>query len=680
MASQVSKIKRLFYELDNTNERGTNALDDAVKSMSNFESWQSVIDTMVKDCAAYDGHYVDFLKDQCSIVLDNDDIGAITGSDAGGSIVKTADSIVTESGDWVYPDEDSVIINGLTVNFPKKSTLSDAQQWIVGALNTWWISGALTLINSSYGMNFAESGTSVKSIDVKFENSSNSSLLAYVSYDRKQKTSKLYLTINMRKYREIDQSDPNGYSSSAPVYLDRTIAHEMTHAVMAANINYFYELPAIFTEGVAEMTHGIDDQRRALLINLASSSSKLSSALSTKSTSGISTTNYAAGYMLMRYLAKQSAIERDPNVDVTYSADVDDDDTDSTVASAYYSSDQKVLTVIGNFADDIWLGGTNTVTGAAAPDYANAETVTLDARRMTSTKILAGNANNNVIRAGSNGSTMWGGGFSSDTLYGGDGRDVFWYNDTDGNDHIRNFTASTSDSADVIVFSGGSFGNVTRSSNSVEFDMGNSTVYASVGSYVDDAVQYSFDGDQIYAIKIGNTDWGNSFTFDSGTSTYLGGNADDTLKIEGATRHSIWLNVDESFVSIEHIDASNATGSNTLVGAFSDSVILGGEGHSSMWGGGSGNDTLIGGDGSEMMFYLYGDGNDIMLDVEDDDVVNLLNVSLDQFTNIELDGKTLAFGFNNGDTLKVTADDDDVTFQLADGSRWTFNHSNQSWR
>lgn len=680
MASQLSKIKSLLSELDSTNLRGTDALDAAIKSMSNFSSWQELINTMVKDCAAYDGHYVAFLKDQCGIVLDNEDLGAITGSDAGGSRIKTAESIVPESGDWVYPDSDSVTINGLTVNFPKKSTLSTAQQWIIGALNTWWISGGLDLINKSYSMNFAESGTSVKSIDVKFENSGSSSLLAYISYDRKQQTSQLYLTINMRKYREIDQTDPNGYSEDAPIYLDRTIAHELTHAVMAANIDYFYQLPAVFTEGVAEITHGIDDQRRSLIINLASSSSALASALATTATSGISTTNYAAGYMLMRYLAKQSSLERDPNVDVVYNPDVDDS-TDSTVASAYFSTDQKTLTVVGDFLDNIWLGGTNTVTGAKDTTYANSETVTLDARRMTSNKILGGNAQNNVIRAGSGGATLWGGGFSSDTLYGGAGRDVFWYNRTDGNDYIKDFTAGTASDADVINFSGGSYGDITRSVSAVDFDLGNSTVHASVGSNVDDAVQYSFDGgNTVNAIKIGNTSRSNKFTFDSETTIYLGGSSNDTLVIDGGTRHDVWLNIDDSFVSIEHIDASEATGSNTLVGAFSDSVIIGGDGRSSMWGGGSSNDTLIGGDGAEMMFYLYGDGNDVMLDVEDDDVVNLLNVSLDQFSNIGLDGKTLAFGFNNGDTLKVTADDDDVTFQLADGSRWTFNHSSGSWR
>lgn len=679
MASQISKIKRLVSTLDETSLIGTKALDAAVQSMSKFSSWQSVIDTIVKDCAAYNGHYEDFLKDQCGIVLDNRDLGAITGSDAGGSKIKTAESIVGESGDWKYPaNETSSTINGLTVNYPRKSTLSDAEQWIVGALDTWWIAGALDLVNNSYGINFNESGTSIKTIDVKFENSSSSSLLAYVQYDKKQKVSTLKLYINMRKYRDIDTTDPNGYTESAPIYLDRTIAHEITHAVMAANIDFFYELPALFTEGIAEMTHGIDDQRRAYIIDLASNSAKLKSSLATTATSGISAINYAAGYILMRYLAKQSAAERDPNVDVVYNADVDDG-TETSTYSAFFSDDQKTLTITGNFPDDVWLEGWSTITGADN-DYENYDTVTIDARRMTSKRILAGNYNDNVIRAGSAGSTLWGGSGGNDTLYGGDGRDIFRYNDSDGNDYIRNFTSGTASEADVIVFADGNYGTIERSMSTVTFAKDNGTLTAIIGSSVDDAVQYSFDGYKISTIKIGNTAWSNAFTVDDDTDKYLGGNGNDTLKIEGGEQYDIWLNIDDRFTSIENLDASNSSGAHQLVGSFDNSVVVGGTGNSSLWGGGGNDDTLIGGSGAEMFFYLYDDGNDVIENVGDRDLVNLLNINLDQFSSITLEDKTLAFGFKNDQTLKVTAADDDVTFQLADGSRWTFNHSSQSWR
>ena len=181
MASQQNIIKNFVSSLDNTTLSGTAALDEAVSSVSNYSSWQNLIDTMVSDAAVYEGHSTDFLKDMCDIVLDNEDTGAITGSDAGGT-TKTAESIVIENGSWTYPSETSTTYaSGLTVNWPDSSSLSDTEKWIVGALYTWWIPSALTLVNSSYGINFNEDGTTVKSLTLGFINNPFSSALASTS-------------------------------------------------------------------------------------------------------------------------------------------------------------------------------------------------------------------------------------------------------------------------------------------------------------------------------------------------------------------------------------------------------------------------------------------------------------------------------------------------------------------
>ena len=39
----------------------------------------------------------------------------------------------------------------------------------------------------------------------------------------------------MKYYNDLVEGDVNGKSTMTDAYLDRTIAHEMTHAVMAAN-------------------------------------------------------------------------------------------------------------------------------------------------------------------------------------------------------------------------------------------------------------------------------------------------------------------------------------------------------------------------------------------------------------------------------------------------------------
>ena len=75
-------------------------------------------------------------------------------------------------------------------------------------------------------------------------------------------TNKLSLTVNMGYFNNMDESDPNGSSpSTGSQYLDRVIAHELTHAVMAANVKDMNNLPLFIVEGFAEVTHGIDDNR-----------------------------------------------------------------------------------------------------------------------------------------------------------------------------------------------------------------------------------------------------------------------------------------------------------------------------------------------------------------------------------------------------------------------------------
>jgi len=128
--------------------------------------------------------------------------------------------------------------------------------------------------------------------------------LAYVSssQDGNGVTKKLTMTVNMDFYENLNQTDVNGSTTSAGAgYLDRTIAHEMTHAVMAANITNMASLPLYVIEGAAEFTHGIDDERRATLSSLDAGT--FSSTLSTGGTAGTATP-YAVGYAFLHYINK----------------------------------------------------------------------------------------------------------------------------------------------------------------------------------------------------------------------------------------------------------------------------------------------------------------------------------------------------------------------------------------
>ena len=704
MATPQSVIKSFMNFLDGTSFQSADALDAAVKSVSNFSSWSELQETMVEDCAAYSGNYIKFLSEECDINLYNDDTGAITGSDAKGGSTKTASSVVPESGSWSYPTSTSFTKQGLTVNLPEENTLTDSQHWIVGALYSWWIDSALTLANQSFGLNFNESGTTVKEITVRFVDASNGQLAA-VYYNDEKTSHELYLEINMHYYDGISQTDPDGVSnSSVAVSLDRTIAHEMVHAVMAANINYFYNLPLSFKEGVAELVHGIDDKRLGDIITLASSSSKLSSAFS-----GSGTSAYAAGYMLLRYLAKQAAAGRKPSdkrevVSEPVETPTATETTSTTTTTptttkpstttttttptekvekevkpaATFTSNKKTLNVQGTYTKDIWLGE-NVLSGAAS-SFTNSDTVTIDASKMTSKKILAGNENNNVIKAGQYGSTLWGGASGNDTLTGGGGRDMFWYGEGDGSDVITDFKSGTEASSDVLNLYSGAPVSITRASGKVFLGMSDeSSLSIAVGTYIDKAIQLF--GNDLTKIKIGNTSGTSNFTYESEVNSYLGSSKVDTLSVDSSSgKVEIWLS-DEKYSSLEVINAKNSSGANILVGNESNNSIIGGSGSSSLWGGSSSsNDTLIGGNGSEIFWYGLGEGDDVIKGVTEADTINLYNVTTEDIFSAEVFANhNMLISMKVGGSLTVNGNTL-PTINLADGSAWKYDTKDKNWK
>lgn len=716
VATAQSVIKSFMSSLDNTAKRSTAAVDEAVAAVSNFSSWSELTSTMVKDCKAYNGDYAGFLKDMCDIVLDNDDTGAIIGSDAGGSTVKTAESIVPESGDWTYPSSTTFTVEGLTVTVPEKSQLGSKAQFIVGGLYTWWIKESLNLIKESYGLSFNEDGTTVKAMDVKFYNSNNGRL-AYVTYSKTRKTTELHLYINLKYYNSIDTEDPNGASGKdAQVYLDRTIAHELTHAVMAANIDYFNDLPTILKEGTAELVHGIDDKRESNIINLASKSTSLNSALT-----GSSADTYATGYIALRYLAKQASENRDPKKEISVSSDTnsstststtptttnsststststtptttntststttsttptttDSSTSTTTTPSATFNSNNTVLTVIGNFSTDIWLNG-NPYTGQT-DTYTNSATVTINASQQTGNKIiLAGNKQDNVITAGSGGSSLWGGSGGNDTLIGGSGRDMFWFTVNGNDDVVRNFATGTASNSDILYIGTG-ISSMTRNDGTLRLEKtnGSSLSVDLSNSDVNDIVQYSTDGTKITAAKIGNTNSGDVLTYESNIGYYFAGGGENTLSISGGESVDVWLS-ESKYKRIQIIDASSATGNVLMAGDTEENRIIGGTGNSSLWGGrGSVNDTLIGGSGNDIFYYGLNNGNDVIQNAEDGDVVRLFNISFENLVSARKIDSNLVIAMDSGDTLTVLGEST-ATFSLADGRNYKYDHDGGKW-
>ena len=82
------------------------------------------------------------------------------------------------------------------------------------------------------------------------------------------------LQINMAHFKNMKSSDRHGMTEREWEQLDRTLLHELTHGLMASNVNYFNDLSGFLAEGgSADLIHGVDDERYNEIIKCAKDSS-----------------------------------------------------------------------------------------------------------------------------------------------------------------------------------------------------------------------------------------------------------------------------------------------------------------------------------------------------------------------------------------------------------------------
>ena len=167
MATQQDVIKTFMQKLKQYGTSGSknSALDDAIRSSSHgkYTGLQDAVNHFVQDCTKYAygktmSEQKAFLAKYCGIVMDNSDTGAITGADAGGTVIKNKDSIVPENASILkatYPATSTTKIGGITFHWPSSAGLSSAAKTVIARLNGGWLAGAINLVQNSYGMNFA---------------------------------------------------------------------------------------------------------------------------------------------------------------------------------------------------------------------------------------------------------------------------------------------------------------------------------------------------------------------------------------------------------------------------------------------------------------------------------------------------------------------------------------------
>ena len=162
----------------------------------------------------------------------------------------------------------------------------------------------------------------------------------------------------------------------------------------------------------------------------------------------------------------------------------------------------------------------------------------------------------------------------------------------------------------------------------------------------------------------------NNFYVNSSSGSLKIENACDKLISYGDATGNL---VAYSFMASDGGDIDNAE--IIIGGNNSSNQMYAGSGGSSLWSGEGGADTLIGGEGYDEFFYAVGSGSDVMQSVGDN--VNLLGVTLDQISGIEINIGQLNINFIDGGSLQVQGGDG-VAYRIAEGT-FQVNQSIQEW-
>lgn len=123
-------------------------------------------------------------------------------------------------------------------------------------LKTNWLAESERMVEKYYGLKAAGENT----LEVKFNDNPDESYLASVSYfphedDSLSRATNQVLTLVTSKFPQ-GKDENGGYS---PFYGDRTVAHEMVHAIMGQTMDMDV-LGEWFKEGAAELIHGADER------------------------------------------------------------------------------------------------------------------------------------------------------------------------------------------------------------------------------------------------------------------------------------------------------------------------------------------------------------------------------------------------------------------------------------
>ena len=334
MANQIEVIKVLVQSLVNSKAKSSTG-EAALSSFLNrigIKSYSRLKSKYASTITSYGKNYQGFLEEVCGVRRNNNDTGAITGSDAGGSRTKTGESIISESAsaeDLTSSEYKSFTKNGLKVNITYDTPSSgysvgsafnnsldyykEKEDIVVEHLYNWWIPEALDLIDDSLGVNFSDGKAKINTLNIKLDGTGQSYgvIPSPVSISVKNDAgypSTMTMTINMNYLSNITEDDKDGdlvnypsnytnntnkyYSGRSDKKMDILITDALAELTLRANIPYFDNLPNAIKTGLIFIVAGYD--------NTTTSDSVYAGV-------GNVDNSTSASYAFMRWIAKEYA-------------------------------------------------------------------------------------------------------------------------------------------------------------------------------------------------------------------------------------------------------------------------------------------------------------------------------------------------------------------------------------
>lgn len=243
------------------------------------------------------------------------------------------------------------------------------------------------------------------------------------------------------------------------------------------------------------------------------------------------------------------------------------------------------------------------------------------------------------------------GGKDDDVLSGGNGADTFVYYLGDGNDIITDYSES-----DKIKVGSTVTPRITTNGNNVifTFGRGSNTGTITIKNGKSKTITWlDVNGNEhVYPDPLTVSDDGKAVTLNAP----YGEDSFNVTAVDSLGWDSSQIaTINASAVGQSLVITANKR-ANNIVGTNQKDTIYGGAGADTIYGG-KGNDTIYGGDGADVFMYNRGDGNDKIVDYEEDDTIKITG---DDVKNTNEKGNDVVFTLSSGKKITVVGGADKV--------------------